>query len=143
LARAVPGDIERAFEAIRPAPRHRIHTFLATSDIHLEHKLKLTRQQCISKAASAVRLARSLVTDVEFSPEDAGRSDPHFLCQVLGTVIEAGATTLNIPDTVGYNTPKEYGSLIDYLIKNTPESDKVLEIFPIILKENIKSNSNI
>ncbi|KAJ3307848.1 hypothetical protein HDU76_004323 [Blyttiomyces sp. JEL0837] len=127
LARAVPADIQRAYDAIRHAPLHRIHTFLATSDIHLKHKLRITREECILRATAAVKFARSLgCEDVEFSPEDAGRSDKDFLCEVLGAVIAAGATTLNIPDTVGYNTPEEYGAMIKYLIHNTPGGDKVI-----------------
>ncbi|KAF9536923.1 hypothetical protein EC957_009353 [Mortierella hygrophila] len=126
LARAVPADIQRCYDAIVNAPLKRIHTFLATSDIHLEHKLKITRDECVKRAVAAVTFARTLVTDVEFSPEDAGRSDQDFLCTVLSAVIEAGATTLNIPDTVGYNMPEEYGSMIKYLIANTKGSDKVI-----------------
>ncbi|CAO3702481.1 unnamed protein product [Rhizopus stolonifer] len=126
LARATPNDIKRCAEAISPAPLKRIHTFLATSDLHLKYKLKIDRDECVKRAVAAVTLARSLVDNVEFSPEDAGRSDPDFLCHVLGKVIEAGATTLNIPDTVGYNTPEEYGNLIKYLVKNTPGSEKVV-----------------
>ncbi|KAJ8653939.1 hypothetical protein O0I10_010388 [Lichtheimia ornata] len=125
LARATPGDIKRCAEAIADAPRRRIHTFLATSDIHLKHKLKIDRDECIKRAVEAVTLARSFVDDVEFSCEDAGRSDPEFLCKVLGEVIAAGATTLNIPDTVGYNLPEEYGALIKHLVENTPGADKV------------------
>lgn len=126
MARAHPTDIKRCAEAIAPAPRRRIHTFLATSDLHLKYKLKIDREECIKRAVSAVSLAKSLVDDVEFSCEDAGRSDPEFLTQVLGQVIAAGATTLNIPDTVGYNLPQEYGNLIKYLVENTPGSDKVV-----------------
>ncbi|KAI7880989.1 HMGL-like-domain-containing protein [Lichtheimia hyalospora FSU 10163] len=126
LARATPGDIKRCAEAIADAPRRRIHTFLATSDIHLKHKLKIDRDECIKRAVEAVTLARSFVDDVEFSCEDAGRSDPEFLCKVLGEVIAAGATTLNIPDTVGYNLPEEYGALIKHLVENTPGADKVI-----------------
>ncbi|KAI9206574.1 2-isopropylmalate synthase [Polychytrium aggregatum] len=127
LARAVPADIERAYEAIKYAPSNRIHTFLATSDIHLQYKLKITREECIARATAAVKYAKSLgCEDVEFSPEDAGRSDRDFLCTILGAVIEAGATTLNIPDTVGYNTPEEFGSLMRHLIANTPGSDKAI-----------------
>ncbi|OZJ04497.1 hypothetical protein BZG36_02255 [Bifiguratus adelaidae] len=126
LARATPGDIKRCAEAIEPAPLKRIHCFLATSDIHLKYKLKITREECIERGIAAVQLAKSLCGDVEFSPEDAGRSDRDFLCQVLGKMIEAGATTLNIPDTVGYNLPEEYGELIAYLKKNTPGGDKVV-----------------
>eukprot|EP00164_Ancoracysta_twista_P007346 GFYU01010407.1.p1 GENE.GFYU01010407.1~~GFYU01010407.1.p1 ORF type:complete len:413 (-),score=135.27 GFYU01010407.1:216-1454(-) len=126
LARAVEGDIKRAYDAVKYAPKHRIHTFLATSDIHLEHKLQITREQCIAKAVKAVAYAKSLCDDIEFSCEDAGRSERAFLTQVIGAVIEAGATTINIPDTVGYNTPEEYGELIKYLISNTPGGDTVI-----------------
>ncbi|KAI9478356.1 MAG: 2-isopropylmalate synthase [Benjaminiella poitrasii] len=126
LARSTPGDIKRCAEAIASAPRKRIHVFLATSDLHLKYKLKIDREECIKRAVAAVTLARTFVDDVEFSPEDASRSDPDFLCQVLGKVIEAGATTLNIPDTVGYNLPEEYGNLIKYLVQNTPGSEKAI-----------------
>ncbi|KAG0300248.1 hypothetical protein BGZ98_009331 [Dissophora globulifera] len=126
LARAVPADIQRCYDAIASAPSKRIHTFLATSDIHLQHKLKISRDECVVRAVAAVSFAKTLVDDVEFSPEDAGRSDQDFLCQVLSAVIEAGATTLNIPDTVGYNMPEEYGAMIKYLIANTKGSDKVI-----------------
>lgn len=122
----MPADIKRCFDAIANAPHRRIHTFLATSDIHLQHKLKITREECIARAVAAVAFAKTLVDDVEFSPEDAGRSDQDFLCTVLSAVIEAGATTLNIPDTVGYNMPEEYGAMIKYLIANTKGSDKVI-----------------
>ncbi|KAI8821841.1 2-isopropylmalate synthase [Fimicolochytrium jonesii] len=126
LARAVPADIQRAYDAIHHAPHHRIHTFLATSDIHLEHKLRITRDECVARAVAAVKFAKSLgCNDIEFSPEDAGRSDVDFLCRVLGEVIKAGATTLNIPDTVGYNTPEEYGSMIKHLVRNVPGGDNV------------------
>jgi 2-isopropylmalate synthase len=126
LARANKQDIQRAYDAVKVAPRHRIHTFLATSDIHLQHKLKIDRETCIEQTIEAVTFARSLCDDVEFSPEDAGRSDPDFLVQVLTEAIKAGATTLNIPDTVGYVTPEEYGRLITYLIAKTPGADKVV-----------------
>jgi len=112
LARACRSDIERAWEALRDAARLRIHVFLATSDIHLQYKLRITRDQCLAQARDAVRLAKSLCDDVEFSPEDATRTDPDFLCRVLDAVVEAGATTLNIPDTVGYTVPTEFGELI-------------------------------
>ncbi|KAJ3186637.1 hypothetical protein HDU85_007457 [Gaertneriomyces sp. JEL0708] len=126
LARAVPADIQRAYEAIKHAPLHRIHTFLATSDIHLQYKLKITREECVARAVAAVTYAKSLgCKDIEFSPEDAGRSDREFLCQVLGEVIAAGATTLNIPDTVGYNTPEEYGAMIKFLVENVPGAKSV------------------
>ncbi|GIK55267.1 MAG: 2-isopropylmalate synthase [Chloroflexi bacterium] len=126
LARANREDIQRAYDAVKVAPRHRIHTFLATSDIHLRHKLKIDREECVEQVITAVTFARSLCDDVEFSPEDAGRSDPDFLVQVLGEAIKAGATTLNIPDTVGYTTPEEFGWLIKYLRENTPGADKVV-----------------
>ncbi|WP_428263932.1 2-isopropylmalate synthase [Haliangium sp.] len=120
LARATRGDVETAWKGVEAAARPRIHTFLATSDIHLEHKLRMSRQQVIDRVGEMVALARSLCEDVEFSPEDAGRSEPAFLYQVLATAIEAGATTLNIPDTVGYTTPEEYGALIAGIRQNTP-----------------------
>lgn len=126
LARANREDIQRAYDAVKVAPRHRIHTFLATSDIHLRHKLKMDREECVEQVITAVSFARSLCDDVEFSPEDAGRSDPDFLVQVLGQAIKAGATTLNIPDTVGYTTPEEFGWLIKYLRENTPGADQVV-----------------
>lgn len=126
LARANNQDIQRAYDAVKVAPRHRIHTFLATSDIHLKHKLKIDREECVEQVIAAVSYARNLCDDVEFSPEDAGRSDPDFLVQVLGEAIKAGATTLNIPDTVGYTTPEEFGWLIDHLITNTPGADQVV-----------------
>ncbi|KAJ3086865.1 hypothetical protein HK102_012316 [Quaeritorhiza haematococci] len=126
LARAVPADIQRAYDAVKEAPLHRIHTFLATSDIHLKYKLKISREECVERATAAVKFAKSLgCHDIEFSPEDAGRSEKEFLCKVLGEVIKAGATTLNIPDTVGYNTPEEYGALMKHLVTHTPGADKV------------------
>jgi 2-isopropylmalate synthase len=112
LARACRPDIERAWEALKHAARPRIHVFLATSDIHLQYKLRITRDQCLAQARDAVRFAKSLCDDVEFSPEDATRTDTDFLCKVLEAVVEAGATTLNIPDTVGYTVPAEFGDLI-------------------------------
>jgi 2-isopropylmalate synthase len=112
LARACRPDIERAWEALKDAARPRIHVFLATSDIHLKYKLRIARDECLAQAREAVAFAKSLCNDVEFSPEDATRTDPEFLCQVLEAVIDAGATTLNIPDTVGYTVPSEFGELI-------------------------------
>src|SRR5213596_815923 len=112
LARACTQDIERAWQALKGAAHPRIHVFLATSDIHLQYKLKITRQKCLEQAHDAVRLAKSLCEDVEFSPEDATRTDPEFLFQILTAVVEAGATTLNIPDTVGYTMPAEFAALI-------------------------------
>jgi 2-isopropylmalate synthase len=112
LARACGQDIEQAWQALKGAARPRIHVFLATSEIHLQYKLKISRQQCLDQARDSVRLAKSLCADVEFSPEDATRTDHEFLYQVLDAVVEAGATTLNIPDTVGYSMPEEFGELI-------------------------------
>src|SRR6201988_2858922 len=112
LARACRPDIERAWEALKEAARPRIHVFLATSDIHLQYKLRITRDECVAQARDAVRFAKSLCPDVEFSPEDATRTDPGFLCRVLEAVVEAGATTLNIPATVGYTMPTEFAELI-------------------------------
>src|SRR5512147_855207 len=112
LARCMKHDIEVAWDAIQGAERPRIHAFLATSDIHLSFKLKMTRNDALRQAHDSVVFARSLCADVEFSPEDATRSDVNFLCEVLQAVVDGGATTLNIPDTVGYTTPVEYGNLI-------------------------------
>lgn len=120
LARANKNDIDKAWEAIQGAQKPRIHTFLATSEIHMQHKLKMTRAEVISRVREMVAYARTLCPDVEFSPEDAGRSDPAFLYEVLGVAIQSGATTLNIPDTVGYTTPDEFGALIRGIIANTP-----------------------
>ncbi|HLF88324.1 MAG TPA: 2-isopropylmalate synthase [Anaerolineales bacterium] len=120
LARAHRGDIDRAWEAIQYATRPRIHTFLATSPIHMKHKLQMDPEEVIERAAEMVAYARAFCADVEFSPEDAGRSDPEFLYLILGEAIKAGATTLNIPDTVGYTTPDEFYRLIDGIMKNTP-----------------------
>jgi len=126
LARASEKDIQRCFDAVKHAPLNRIHTFLATSDIHLEHKLKISRGECIERAVNAVKFAASLTEDVEFSTEDACRSDPKFLSDVIKEVIRAGAKTINIPDTVGFTTPAEYQELFEYLIANTDGSDKVI-----------------
>jgi 2-isopropylmalate synthase len=120
LARAKDDDIDCAWRALRGAKRRRIHTFLATSDIHLACKLKITRAQALEQARNAVAHARSLCDDVEFSPEDATRSDPGFLCEVLLATVEAGATTLNIPDTVGYTTPAEFCEIINTIRTRVP-----------------------
>src|SRR5919197_5503216 len=108
LARATSGDIETGALALAAAPRRRIHTFIATSDLHLARKLRMSRTEVLRQVGDAVGYARTLVDDVEFSPEDASRSDREFLCEVLSVAIASGATTLNIPDTVGYATPDEY-----------------------------------
>jgi 2-isopropylmalate synthase len=127
LARCCPEDIERAWQAVQKVAAHpRIHTFLATSDIHLQHKLKISRQQCLEQARDAVKLAKSLCRDVEFSPEDATRSDPKFLCAVLEAVIEAGATTVNIPDTVGYTVPSDYADLIQTIRRQVRGIERVV-----------------
>jgi 2-isopropylmalate synthase len=120
LARACSPDIERDWQALKGAARPRIHVFLAASDIHLKYKLRISRQQCLEQARDSVRLAKSFCPDVEFSPEDATRTDPEFLCQVLAAVVEAGATTLNIPDTVGYSMPAEFGELIRTIRQRVP-----------------------
>ena len=112
LARCCRDDIERAWQALSGAAHPRIHTFLATSDIHLQHKLKISRRECVEQARDAVKLAKSYCHDVEFSAEDATRSDRDFLCEVLEAVVEAGANTINIPDTVGYSIPSEIAELI-------------------------------
>lgn len=125
LARACRPDIERAWEALRVAERPRIHVFLATSDIHLKYKLRITRDQCIEQAREAIGYAKSLCDDVEFSPEDATRTDPEFLCRVLEAVVEAGATTLNIPDTVGYTVPTEFAELITTIRQRVKGIEKV------------------
>lgn len=118
LARASVNDIDKAYEAIQNAQYPRIHTFIATSEIHMKYKLKMDRAQVLEKVATMVAYAKSKCDDIEFSPEDAGRSEPEFLYEVLEVAIKAGATTLNIPDTVGYTMPDEYGALISGIIKN-------------------------
>ena len=120
LARASKGDIDAAWEAVRYAAHPRIHTFLATSTIHMQYKLRMDPEEVVDRVREMVAYARSLCADVEFSPEDAGRSDPEFLYLVLGEAIKAGATTLNIPDTVGYTTPQEFGALIAGIMAHTP-----------------------
>jgi len=124
LARANYEDIERAWQAVQRAERPRIHVFLATSEIHLHYKLRMTREQCLERAAEAVRYARSLCADVEFSPEDATRTEVEFLCDVTEAVVAAGATTVNIPDTVGYTVPREMYRIIEAVcgrVQNCPD----------------------
>ena len=129
LARASKADIKACADAVAPAPRSRIHTFIATSDIHLEHKLRKSRADVLGIVPEMVGFARSLVEDVEFSCEDAGRSDPEFLYEVIEAAISAGATTINIPDTVGYTTPTEFGDLIAGINQNVPNiNDAVLSV---------------
>ncbi|MBI4911394.1 MAG: 2-isopropylmalate synthase [Acidobacteria bacterium] len=125
LCRAMPKDITRAWEALKEAARPRIHTFLATSDLHLTHKLQKTRAEGLAMVREGVRLARSLTEDVEFSAEDATRSDWAYLVEVFGIAIEEGAGVLNVPDTVGYTVPEEYARLIQYLKEKVPGIDKV------------------
>jgi 2-isopropylmalate synthase len=126
LARATKGDIDKAWEAVKGAQKPRIHTFLATSPIHMKYKLNMDPEQVVERVREMVAYASSKCADVEFSPEDAGRSEPEFLYLVLGEAIKSGATTLNIPDTVGYTMPEEYFRLIEGIIKNTPGmSDKI------------------
>lgn len=125
LARAVQSDIKQAAASIEAAKYPRIHTFIATSDIHMMHKLKMSRDEVLTRAVEAVRYAKEFVEDVEFSCEDAGRSDRAFLAQVYSAVIAAGATVINVPDTVGYMEPSEFGALISYLKAHVEGSDRV------------------
>jgi 2-isopropylmalate synthase len=126
LARCRREDVERAWQAVQAAAHPRIHTFLATSDIHLQHKLRISRRECLEQARDAVRLATSFCDDVEFSAEDATRSDPDFLCEVLQAIVEAGATTVNIPDTVGYTVPAEFAELITRIRQKVPGTGGVV-----------------
>ena len=126
LARCKREDIEAAARAVEPAEKSRIHTFLATSDLHLEAKLRISRTQAIDQVGEYVRLARSYTDDVEFSTEDGTRSDVDFLIQMVNVAVQAGATTINIPDTVGYTTPTEYKALFEKVRANVPDSDKVI-----------------
>jgi len=126
LARAIDKDIEVAARALNGAENKRIHTFIATSDIHMEHKLKMSRAEVILKAVAAVRKAKKYVDDVEFSAEDAARSDRDFLIQVIEAVIDAGATTVNLPDTVGYATPTEFGELIAEIKQRVRNIDRAI-----------------
>jgi 2-isopropylmalate synthase len=126
LARTSEMDIDAAWEAVQHAAHPRIHTFLATSPIHMRYKLRMEPEEVVDRVQEMVAYAKSYCEDVEFSPEDAGRSDPDFLYLVLGEAIKAGATTLNIPDTVGYTTPEEFGSLISGIIANTPGIENVI-----------------
>jgi len=126
LARTNDRDIQRAADAIAPAPRKRIHTFIATSPLHMEVKLRMTPEQVLEQAKLAVRFARNLVDDVEFSPEDGYRSDMDFLCRVLETAIKEGARTINVPDTVGYAIPELYAQFFTTLRERIPNSDKAV-----------------
>lgn len=126
LARALNKDIDCAAEALKPAKSFRIHTFLATSPIHMREKLRMDPEQVIENAVKAVKRAGKYTDNIEFSPEDAGRSEFDFLCRVIEAVINVGATTINIPDTVGYNLPQYFGELVGNLIENIPNSDKAV-----------------
>lgn len=126
LARAVENDIRKAGEAIAPAPKKRIHTFIATSPIHMEYKLKMKPQQVIDAAVKAVKIAKEYTDDVEFSAEDAVRSDLDFLAKIFTAVIDAGATTINIPDTVGYSVPSAWYERISSIIRSVPNGSKVV-----------------
>ena len=124
LARTRSQDIEEAASALAPAERPRIHTFLATSELHLSAKLRITREECLDSAVAAVKLARRYTDDVEFSAEDATRSDRDFLCRVIEAVIDAGCTTVNLPDTVGYATPDELREFFEQIIGRVPNSGR-------------------
>jgi 2-isopropylmalate synthase len=126
LARCAPGDVTRAGECIKGARRGRVHTFIATSDLHLSLKLKISRERCLEMAVDAVKRARAFTDDVEFSAEDATRSDVDFLCRVVEAVIAAGATTVNLPDTVGYSTPDEIGAFFRNVIHRVPNADRAI-----------------
>jgi len=126
LARAIESDIRRAGEALKGTGAARIHTFIATSPIHMKNKLRMSPEQVIEQAVKAVRWASEYTNDIDFSPEDAGRSETDFLCRIIEKVIEAGATTINIPDTVGYTMPEQFGNLIRILRERIPNSDKVV-----------------
>ena len=126
LSRALEKDIDRAAEALKPAERGRIHTFIATSPLHMQHKLSMTPDEVVKQAVFAVKHARNLIDDVEFSCEDAGRSDIDFLCRIIEAAIDAGASTINIPDTVGYALPHQYGATIKTLIERIPNADKAI-----------------
>ena len=126
LARASENDIRRAAESVKPANSARIHTFIATSPIHMERKLRMSGDQVLEQAVKSVKLARSLCEDVEFSPEDAGRSELDYLCRIVEAVIKAGARTINIPDTVGYTMPEQFAELMQNLMTRIPNADKAV-----------------
>lgn len=126
LCRADENDIKRGWEAIKNAVNPRIHTFIATSELHMKYKLQMEPDQVLEQAVKSVKLAASFTDNVEFSAEDGSRSDKDFLCKVFGAVIEAGATTVNLPDTVGYAIPEEYAELVEYVMSNTPNMDKAV-----------------
>lgn len=125
LARAKKEDIERAGQAVRKAKRSRIHIFLASSDIHLEHKLKMSREQALENAAKAVALGKTLADEIEFSPEDATRTSHDFLCEIVGVAIAEGATIINLPDTVGYAVPSDYAEMFRVIRERVPGADRI------------------
>jgi 2-isopropylmalate synthase len=126
LCRATVSDIDRAWKAVRHAAHPRIHTFLATSDIHIKYKLNMSRDEVVEAAVAAVKFARTFTDNIEFSAEDGSRTDRDFLCRVFEAVIDAGAKTVNLPDTVGYAIPEEFGELVRYVIANTPNMKKTI-----------------
>src|SRR5580704_10615909 len=126
LARCVKGDIEACAEAVKPAKRPRIHVFIATSDIHLQHKLHMTRDQVLARAVESVKLARKFADSVEFSAEDSTRTDIHYLARIVEAVIDAGATTVNLPDTTGFAIPWEYGDMFRKIFEMVPNIHKVV-----------------
>ncbi|HSL61033.1 MAG TPA: 2-isopropylmalate synthase, partial [Desulfotignum sp.] len=126
LCRANESDIRRGWDAIKGAVNPRIHTFIATSELHMKYKLQMEPADVLRQAVASVKLAASFTPNVEFSAEDGSRSDPDFLCTVFESVIEAGATTINLPDTVGYAVPEEFGQLIEYVLENTSNIDQAV-----------------
>jgi len=126
LARTTTKDIEEAARSLAPAARSRIHTFLATSDLHLSAKLRMTREECLASAVGAVKLARTFTDDVEFSAQDATRSDREFLCRVIESVIDVGCTTVNLPDTVGYATPDEHRDFFAEILARVPNAHRAV-----------------
>lgn len=126
LARASAADVDKAVEAVRGAARPRVHTFIASSPLHMAKKLRLPPEEVLARAAAAVKRARNGVADVEFSPEDAGRSEPDFLCRIIEAAIDAGASTINIPDTVGYRLPAEFAALVRDMMERVPNADKAV-----------------
>jgi len=126
LARTSKEDIDRAWDAIKDAAKPRIHTFIATSDLHLQYKLQMSREEVIQSTVEAVKYAKSFTDNVEFSSEDGSRSDRDYLCKVFEAAIEAGATTVNLPDTVGYAIPEEFSELVKYVKSHTPNIDKAV-----------------
>src|SRR5690606_36403654 len=123
---AKKADIETSGEAIKPAARRRIHTFISTSPLHMKHKLQMPPEEVLNSVSESVTFARNFTDDVEWSAEDASRTEHDFLCQCVEAAIKAGATTINIPDTVGYAVPEEYGALIEMLFNRVPDIDKAI-----------------